>query len=1219
MRLLGLLTAVVLIVGIAFLGDALQGQPPSGKTPAANRQGKARPPRGENGSGFPTSDGLEALLAKQMLADADKNGDKKLSQEEFTALAGVWFDKLDADKRGSVSQEAFSRKFVDLVRHEEQGYQGIGIQIFLVPGFFAAVDVDKDGTLTRAELKQTFAKWFDQWGGAKNGGLDEAQLQAGLAAAWPHLRLNRAGGRQRERMLEAETRQGADFSPKPPVQPLSPEEEAKRFLLPKGYRLEPVVTDPVIAEPVAAVFDGNGRLYVAEMRTYMQNIDGRDQRLPTSRVSRHESSKRDGVYDKHTVFIDHLILPRFILPLDKSVLVMETDSDDIYEYRDTDGDGVADKKKLWFSGAGRRGNLEHQQSGMVWGLDNWIYTTMNAFRLRWTPRGILKEPTAPNGGQWGLTQDDDGKMWFVDAGGENGPINFQQPIIYGAFRVPGQFEEGFDTVWPAPGGIADMQGGMRRIRMPDAVLNHFTATCGQEVFRGDRLPADLRGDLLFAEPVGRMVRRSKIVVTDGWTQLRNAYPKSEFIRSNDQLFRPVNMTTAPDGTLFLVDMYRGIIQEATWVEPGSYLRRKVQQYGMDKLTSRGRIWRLRYEGIEPNPTWPRMLDETPEQLVHHLEHPNGWWRDTAQRLLVLRQDKSVTPALQEMARRSKNPLARVHALWTLEGLGTLDAGLVRETMKDANPRLRVQALRLSEAFIKAGDKSLESAIPELAKDANPNVVIQALLTAHYLKLPSATALMRATMNANSSRGVREIGGQILQPQGAMESYSPFRFSPTQRRVMERGALIYKELCYTCHGLDGKGAPLAGGPEGATQAPPLAGSSRVLGHRDGVINILLHGLIGPVEGKAYPSLMAPMGSNNDEWIAAVASYIRNSFGNSASFILPAEVAKARTAAGNRNYPWTVEELQRLLPGFLPYRPDWKITASHHSDQAHFGINGQSYIRWDAGEPQQPGQRFQIELPQPATLNEIQLDSWEGFPAGNGGFPRGYKLQVSLDGASFGPAIAEGKGSGSITRIAFKPTRGRFFRITLTDAAENAPAWSIQKIRLFQAVEAPIASVQVPRIGRMPVDEVVSTVERTHGDSKRGQQLFTELSCVACHTVRADETAKGPFLGKTAATLRRRELAESVLLPSKTIAEGYNTYLFTLTSGKELTGFIVRETREAVTIRTVAAEEYTLAVKDIEERKKLDKSLMPEGLTANLTVPDLASLLDYLQSLAPEKKP
>jgi putative heme-binding domain-containing protein len=1189
---------VVAAVGVALLAAEV----------AQSQRGGAQRRRGGMADFDPTG-----ALAKQILLDADTDRDKRLTVKEFLALADVWFDRLDPEKSGKLSQAQFAQRFAGLLPSSEQGF---GVTLFLAPGFFAAADVDKDGLLTRAELRQTFARWFDRWDASRRGTLDEEAIHAGLRTAWPRPRFNNFGGRNR---LAEEEKKGADFSPRPPVRPLSPHEEAKHFLLPPGYRLEPVLAEPDVAEPVAAVFDGNGRLYVAEMRTYMQNIDGIDQHVPRSRVSRHESTKGDGVYDKHTVFIDNLVLPRFILPLDNSVLVMETDSDDIYEYWDTDGDGVADRKKLWYHGAGRRGNLEHQQSGMLWGLDNWIYTTVNAFRLRWTPAGVLREPTAPNGGQWGLTQDDDGKMWFVDGGGERGPVNFQEPIVYGAFTAPDQFEDGFETVWPAPGGLGDMQGGMMRVRLPDAVLNHFTAACGPDVFRGDRLPADLRGDLLFAEPVGRMVRRARVVVRDGLTQLRNAYPKSEFIRSTDPLFRPVNLTTAPDGTLFVVDMYRGIIQESTWVEPGSYLRKKVEQYQLDKLHSRGRIWRLRHDGIEPDREWPRMLDETPAQLVRHLGHPNGWWRDTAQRLLVLRQDKSVVPALRHMAREPGNPRARVHALWTLEGLGALDAGLVHEALKDPDARLRVQAIRLSESLVKAGDKAVLAAVRERCRDADPNVVIQALLTLHLLKEPDAGAVIRSTREASRSRGVREIADQLLKPpQDSLAEFSRFRFTPQERKLLQRGTEIYHELCFTCHGIDGRGAPLAGAPAGTTMAPPLAGSLRVQGRPEGVVNILLHGLIGPVEGQTYQSLMAPMGSNNDEWIAAVVSYVRNSFGNSASIVTAADVAKLRPAAGGRNYPWTAEELDTLQPGLLRYRPDWKVTASHNADMAHFAFNGSGFIQWDSGEPQKPGMWFQVEMAQPVLLGEVQLDSAAVFPPGApGGYPRGYRVQVSADGATWDAPVAEGKGTGAATRITFKPVRARAVRVTETASADDAPAWSIQRIRLFEAVKDLGPAAQVPRVGRLPVAEVIAAVEHTKGDVARGRQLFAQLSCNACHTVRADEAPKGPFLGKTAATLRRRDLAESVLLPSKVIAEGYNTYQFALASGKVLEGFIVRQTKEAVTIRTLAAEEHTIAVKDIEEQRKLEKSLMPEGLAATLTVEDLASLLDYVQSLAPAK--
>ena len=250
-----------------------------------------------------------------------------------------------------------------------------------------------------------------------------------------------------------------------------------------------------------------------------------------------------------------------ILPLAEGVLVNETDTDDLWYHVDTDGDGVADKKELWYAGGKRGGNLEHQASGLIWSQDNWIYASYNSYRLRFTGlgRAPLKEPTPGNGGQWGLTQDDYGKPWFVNAGGEIGPLNFQVPIVYGGFGVKHQVAPGYAEVWPAI-GLADVQGGPPRFRPGDKTLNHFTATCGPDLYRGDRLPPDLRGDLLFGEPVGRLIRRTKVEVKDGLTYLRNAYEKTEFIRSTDPNFRPINIVTGPDGTLSIVDMYRGIIQ-----------------------------------------------------------------------------------------------------------------------------------------------------------------------------------------------------------------------------------------------------------------------------------------------------------------------------------------------------------------------------------------------------------------------------------------------------------------------------------------------------------------------------------------------------------------------------------------------------------------------------------------------------------------------------------
>ena len=971
--------------------------------------------------------------------------------------------------------------------------------------------------------------------------------------------------------LSSTTNAGADFSPKPPIVARTPDEQAKAFILPPGYRMELVVSEPQVISPAVIRFDGNGRMYVAELVTYMRDADGNRQHLPESRITRFESTKGDGVFDKRTVFVDKLVLPRTIVPLDgNSILTNETASDDVVKYTDTNNDGVADKREHFYSGIGigRDGNLEHEQAGFNWGLDNWIYTTYNAFRIRWTPNGILKEPTGPNGGQWGVTMDDDGKMWFMDAGGERGPVNFQVPIHYGSFAVPEQYEPGFEVVWPEV-GLSDTQGGMIRVRMPVGRLNHFTAASGADVVRAHRVPPDLRGDLLVTEPVGRLIRRARIVKTEGLTQLRNVYPGSEFVLSTDPLFRPVNITTAPDGSLYIADMYHGIIQESNWTRPGSYLRRKIDQYQLDKVIAHGRIWRLRFDGVPGvpatpagpaaqatpeipampalalDPVRPRMLDESAAQLVAHLSHQNGWWRDTAQQLLVQRQDKSVVPALQNLVRTSEPPsrpaaasaslaeangaggnlVARFHALWTLEGLNALDLALVREQMKDSNPRMRVQAIRASETLYKASIRGLADDYRAMTKDSDPDVVLQALLTANLFKLPNVESLIKETMESNKARGVQEIGQRVLQRIATVASTAAAGFSPEQLEQMKEGETVYKSLCATCHGEDARGVAVAGSQDDSMMGPALAGSPRVTGHRDYVIKTLLHGMTGPLAGRTYTQVMLPMGSQTDQWIANVASYIRNDFGNTASFIAPAEVASVRVATAARKAMWTYPELEVTLPRLLPVDPTWKAMASHNTERAPGGL---TLAAWTTATPQAPDMWYQVELPQAAMVTEVQFDA--GAPGGGGrgrggrgalpagaaggagaadgrgaaqapaaatpsaapapapagslapagaaapaagsaapataqrgagpgggrgggpvfgSFPIAYKVQLSMDGKSWGAPVAQGTGSPATIIATFRPVQAKFVRVTQTGSAENAPAWSVLNFRVYAA--------------------------------------------------------------------------------------------------------------------------------------------------------------------------
>jgi mono/diheme cytochrome c family protein/glucose/arabinose dehydrogenase len=831
----------------------------------------------------------------------------------------------------------------------------------------------------------------------------------------------------------------------PPVQPRTVAESLKTMQLPPGYRLEPVLTEPQIAEPVALSFDGDGRMFVVEMRTYMLDIDGTGEHEPKSRVSLHEDTDGDGMYDKHSIFADGLLLPRMVLPLERGrALIGETDTNDIMLWTDADGDGVAEKKKPWFVGGPRGGNMEHQPSGLIWSTDNWLYTTYNAYRLRWNPGGTpLKEPTAPNGGQWGVSQDDWGKQWFVNAGGEKGPVNFQTPIVYGAFNVKDQFVADFDAVWPLV-GIPDVQGGAeRRSRPEDQTLNHFTATCGGEVYRGDRLPAELKGNLFFGEPVGRLARRTKIEVKDGLTFLSNPHGQSEFLRSTDPLFRPLQFANAPDGTLYVIDMYRGIIQEGNWTKEGSYLRKVILQYGFDKPVGRGRIYRLVHETTKRGPQ-PKMSGESPAQLVAHLAHPNGWWRDTAQKLLVLKQDKSVVPALTGMARTHAEPLARFHALWTLEGLDALTHELVREKLKDAHPQVRAAAIRVSESFHKDEDKTLVPDVVALMADADADVAIQAILTSKRLEAPDWKSKLAPLANTSPIRGVKEIGAQILNPPVPASSLK--NLSATEQKLFKDGETTYQTLCSACHGLDGKGMPMLGAAPGSMLAPALAGSKTVTGWRDAGIHVLLQGLTGDIDGKRYEGQMIPMATNDDAWIAGVLSYVRNSFGNRAGFVTPQEVARIRAATKDRAQPWTIDELRARLPQPLPARDKWVLTASHAPGDVKLAVDGKPDTRYTTKTSQVPGMWLQIELPQPARIGGLELESNQS----PGDYPRGYSVELSLDGAQWGKPVATGQGTLPDTVIQFPPTEAKFIRVTQT-GAQKGKYWSVHELQIFAAKE------------------------------------------------------------------------------------------------------------------------------------------------------------------------
>ncbi|SFQ34223.1 DUF7133 domain-containing protein [Parafilimonas terrae] len=713
------------------------------------------------------------------------------------------------------------------------------------------------------------------------------------------------------------------FNPHPTAAYLSPEESMKKMYLPEGYSIELVASEPMIQEPVAITWDANGRMYVAEMLTYMRDADASDEQLPLSRIMLLEDTDNDGKMDKSSVFIDSLLLPRMMQSVGNELLVNETNTITITSYKDTDGDGKADVKRVVYKNdayTASDANMEHQRSGLDWNIDNWMYMTYEGLRFRYV-NGMIEADTIHSGGsgQWGVTHDNYGRLFYSSAGGETPVLGFQINPVYGKLGFPDEFTPEFQQVWSIM-ATPDVEGGVKRLR-PNNTLNHFTACCGQSIYRGDALPKDFVGDYLVCEPVGRIIRRAKVETKEGKTTLKNAYDSAEFIASQDMNFRPVNTATGPDGNLYIVDMYRGIIQQGNWTKPGTFLRNKIDSLGLAANIDHGRIYRVVYNGGKRDPQ-PKMLDEPVDKLVQYLGHANGWWRDNAQKLIVISGDKTVVPELKNIvagkatdAGNKGNALARLHALWTLDGLHAVDNNVLLQAFADADPQVRRAAVWISESWLKKNDAAMIEEVTKLQKDPSYDVRVQVLLSMSQSGATAAQAVVKTIVDNNAGNEMIKATKDALEKAAIVKALAA-RVSglpQNDRRAVLNGAVIFRSLCSNCHGNEGKGIA---GVTSVMTAPALQGSKFLkLSQKDNAIRILLNGLSGPVDGKTYASEMPSMAANNNGWIASVLSYVRFEFGdhggknNDLIGVRSDEVKKMREENEGRDKPWTEGELMK----------------------------------------------------------------------------------------------------------------------------------------------------------------------------------------------------------------------------------------------------------------------------------------------------------------------
>ena len=520
---------------------------------------------------------------------------------------------------------------------------------------------------------------------------------------------------------------------------LAPEAELATFQLPPGYRIELCAADPLIHDPVDISFDASGRLWVVEMRGLMRDADGTNELDPVGSIATLSDTDGDGFFETRVTFADKLVLPRGICHGFGGVIAILPPN--LVWMSDTTGDGVADKTVVIDKSSAFEAGLtnpEHAPNAPLIGLDNWLYLANHDWRYRRgnSPTSAWERERVPRRGQWGLSQDDWGRQIYnynsTPLRGDrvpphytlrNGALGLVQgtnaSLVNDAATAPSRLNTGVNRGY---------QNGTLR---SDGRLANYTAACGPVVFRGTALAPEDRGSTFVCEPAANLVRRNEMTESYGRVSgqaVRNQQGGFDFLTSTDERFRPVNLMNGPDGALYVVDLYRGILQHRVFLT--SFLRRQIEERELDKGIGLGRIWRIVHKDSARQSEQPLAeLDDF--GLVAALSSDNGWRRSTAQRELVQRQMVLRAPrgqesfeygpestrlgtGEQELARKLRAEFAspaealqsrfllgssmeRLHAGWVLASLDHLSDKLLVEALAETSPpHLLAQVIRLSE-------------------------------------------------------------------------------------------------------------------------------------------------------------------------------------------------------------------------------------------------------------------------------------------------------------------------------------------------------------------------------------------------------------------------------------------------------------------------------------------------------------------------------------------
>jgi len=972
----------------------------------------------------------------------------------------------------------------------------------------------------------------------------------------------------------------ADYSGElPRIPAVEPADALKTFRVQPGFRIEQLAAEPLVNDPVAMCFDEDGRLYVVEMRGYSEEPDDL-----LSQVRLLEDVDGDGRFDKSTVFVDKLSWPTAVICYGGGVFI--GDAPDIFFCKDTDGDGKADVRQKAFTGFGKS-NVQGLLNTFAWGLDNRIHgatsssggqitpaddpqaapVTVNGRDFAFDPRTKAFGVTS-GGAQHGMSFDDWGRKFVCSNSDHIQQVMFEDrylarnpylssPSPRISIAADGPQAEVYRVSPVEPWRIV-----RTRLRASGAVpgvvegggrpAGYFTGATGVTIYRGDAWPKQPYELAVVGDVGSNLVHRKKLEPNGLEFIARRIDDKSEFVASTDIWFRPAQFANAPDGTLYIMDVYREVIEHPASLPP--VIKRHLD------LTSgrdRGRIYRVVPDGFEQRKP-PRLSEASTAKLVATLEHPNAWHRETAARLLFERQDRAAIEPLEKLAAESKSPLGRMHALYALAGLDALQPAVVLRALDDEQPGVREHAIKLAERVLESSPKGRGSNSAEVREKLLAMTDDEDLRVRYQLAFTLGELKDAARLEALAKLARRDAGDRWMRL--AIES-----------SLAQGAGQVFAELA-----ADEK---FRGSSAGRVLLADLARQTGA-SNRQAEIAAVLKALGGvpAQEHAAAAAIVRGLSEGLAQRGSPLSEVLASDPGGKAAQVFAELLVAARKAAADAEAPLAarvqaVQTLslgafadgQEILAGLLDNRQPQDVQVAALATLARFS---------------EPGVAELVLAAWPTLSPRLRVQAAETL------FARPERILALLK------AIAAGEVSAGDVDPA---------RLKQLAAHKN------EEIRA--QAEKLLAGLKLGR--RQDVVDAHREVLEMPSDAVRGKLAFKKV-CAACHKV----GDVGYEIGPNLATIQSRgaeAILVNMLDPSREVNPQFVNYTLVTDDGRTITGMIAAETATSVTLKRAENATDTVLRIDIDELRGTGQSLMPEGVEKQLNKQEMADLIAYLLSL------